>query len=167
MNSFIESIVSGGQTGADRMGLDWAIWHDIPHGGWCPKFRKAEDGKIPPQYQLTETPSSDYAQRTEWNVRDADGTLIFSLGHKLSRGSAKTAFFAERHGKPFLHVHPGLSYNLALEVLRFVRDNNVKVLNIAGTRASKEPYIGKFVKQVLEDAFYPRPQGMITGPDEG
>ena len=127
MSIGIEKVVSGGQTGADRMGLDWAIWHEIPHGGWCPKFRKAEDGKIPPQYQLTETPSSDYVQRTDWNVRDSDGTLIFSLGHKLSRGSAKTAFFAERHGKPFLHVHPGLSYNLALEVLRFVRDNNVKI----------------------------------------
>jgi len=163
----IEKIVSGGQTGADRMGLDWAIWHDIPHGGWCPKFRKAEDGTIPPQYLLTETAKSDYVQRTEWNVRDSDGTLIFTLSDKLSRGSAKTAFFAERHGKPFLHVHPGLSYNLALEVLRFARDNNVKVLNIAGTRGSKEPYIGKFVKQVLEDAFYPQPQGMITGPDEG
>jgi hypothetical protein len=163
----IEKIVSGGQTGADRMGLDWAIWHDIAHGGWCPKFRKAEDGKIPPQYQLTETPKSDYVQRTEWNVRDSDGTLIFSLSDKLSRGSAKTAFFAERHGKPFLHVHPGLSYQPAADILRFVRENGIRVLNIAGTRASKEPYIGKLVKQVLEDAFFPKPEGMIGGPDQG
>jgi hypothetical protein len=163
----IEKIVSGGQTGADRIGLDWAIWHDIPHGGWCPKFRKAEDGTIPPQYLLTETPKSDYVQRTEWNARDSDGTLIFSLSDKLSRGSAKTAFFAERHGKPYLHVHPGLSYRLAADVLQFVRDNNIKVLNIAGTRASKEPYIGKFVKQIMEDAFFPKPHGLLTGSDEG
>lgn len=163
----IEKIVSGGQTGADRMGLDWAIWHNIPHGGWCPKFRKAEDGTIPPQYLLTETPKSDYVQRTEWNVRDSNGTLIFSLSDKLSRGSAKTAFFAERHGKPYLHVHPGLSYRLAADVLQFVRDNNIKVLNIAGTRASKEPYIGKFVKQIMEDAFFPKPHGLLTGSDEG
>lgn len=163
----IEKIVSGGQTGADRMGLDWAIWHDIPHGGWCPKFRKAEDGTIPPQYLLKETPKSDYVQRTEWNVRDSDGTLIFSLSDKLSRGSAKTAFFAERHGKPYLHVHPGLSYHIAADVLRFVGDNNIKVLNIAGTRASKEPYIEKFVKQIMEDAFFPKPHGLLTGSDEG
>ncbi len=163
----IEKIVSGGQTGADRMGLDWAIWHDIPHGGWCPKFRKAEDGTIPPQYLLTETPKSDYVQRTEWNARDSDGTLIFSLSDKLSRGSAKTAFFAERHGKPYLHIHPGLSYRLAADVLQFVRDNNIKVLNIAGTRASNEPYIGKFVKQIMEDAFFPKPHGLLTGSDEG
>jgi hypothetical protein len=163
----IEKIVSGGQTGADRMGLDWAIWHDIPHGGWCPKFRKAEDGTIPPQYLLTETAKSDYVQRTEWNVRDSDGTLIFSLSDKLSRGSAKTAFFAERHGKPFLHVHPGLSYQPATDVLRFVQDHSIKVLNIAGTRGSKEPYIGKFVKKVLEEAFFPRPQGWLGGAGEG
>jgi hypothetical protein len=163
----IEKIVSGGQTGADRMGLDWAIWHDVPHGGWCPKFRKAEDGTIPPQYLLTETAKSDYVQRTEWNVRDSDGTLIFTLSDKLSRGSAKTAFFAERHGKPYLHIHPGLSYRLAADVLQFVRDNNIKVLNIAGTRASKEPYIGKFVKQIMEDAFFPKPHGLLTGSDEG
>lgn len=163
----IEKVVSGGQTGADRMGLDWAIWHDIPHGGWSPRFRKAEDGKIPPQYQLTETPKSDYVQRTEWNVRDSDGTLIFTLGDKLSRGSAKTAFFAERHGKPCLHVHPGLSYQPSADVLRFVRDDNIKVLNIAGTRGSKEPYIGKFVKKVLEEAFFPATSPALAGPDEG
>jgi anhydro-N-acetylmuramic acid kinase len=49
----------------------------------------------------------------------------------------------------------------------FVRDNGIKVLNIAGTRASKEPYVGNFVKQVLEDAFFPKAQGLIGGPDDG
>jgi hypothetical protein len=39
----VEKIVSGAQTGADRAALDWAIFRDIPHGGWCPKGRKAED----------------------------------------------------------------------------------------------------------------------------
>jgi len=51
-------LISGAQTGADRAALDWAIFRDLPHGGWCPKGRKAEDGTIPPQYQLTETPSA-------------------------------------------------------------------------------------------------------------
>jgi len=57
-------IVSGGQTGADRAGLDWAINNSISHGGWCPKGRKAEDGPIDGRYQLQETPSSNYSQRT-------------------------------------------------------------------------------------------------------
>ena len=80
-------IVSGGQTGADRAGLDWAIRARIPHGGWCPKGRRAEDGLIPAQYQLIETPNRDYSQRTAWNVRDSDGTVIFSFGPSLSGGS--------------------------------------------------------------------------------
>jgi hypothetical protein len=69
----IEKIVSGGQTGADRAALDWAIEHDISHSGWCPRGRKAEDGPIDAKYQLQESPSSNYPQRTEWNVRDSDG----------------------------------------------------------------------------------------------
>jgi len=70
-------IVSGGQTGADRAALDWAIAHGIPHGGWCPKGRKAEDGMSQAKYELIETPSTDYVQRTELNVRDSDGTVVF------------------------------------------------------------------------------------------
>jgi hypothetical protein len=162
-----EKIVSGGQTGADRAGLDWAIWHNIPHGGWCPKGRKAEDGSIGGQYKLVETPSASYLQRTEWNVRDSDGTIIFTLAAKLSGGSLKTAVFAEKHRKPCLHVHPGMSYQIATDVLRFVADNGIKVLNIAGTRGSKEPEVGKFVIRVMDEAFFPQPSGWIGGPGEG
>ena len=148
------------------MGLDWAIWHDIPHGGWCPKFRKAEDGKIPTQYLLTETPSTNYLQRTEWNVRDSDGTVIFTLSDRLSGGSKKTLLFAEKHRKPCLHIHPGLSYQLAADLLEFIQNNNIEVLNIAGTRGSKEPYVAKFVKKVLEEAFFHRSTS-LSGPNEG
>ena len=163
----IEKIVSGGQTGADRAGLDWAISRDIPHGGWCPKGRRSEDGQIPPNYALTETPASNYLKRTEWNVRDSDGTLVFTLDRELTGGSLRTAMFAKKHGKPCLHVHPGLSYQIADDVLRFVTDNNIKVLNIAGPRGSKEPHVGKFVKKVLEEAFFPRPAGWLGGAGEG
>ena len=96
-------IVSGGQTGADRAALDWAIFHDIPHGGWCPKGRKAEDGILSAQYQLTETPSASYPQRTQWNVRDSDGTVIFTISAKLSGGSKLTADAAIKFGKPWIH----------------------------------------------------------------
>ena len=75
----VEKIVSGGQTGADRAGLDFAIAHGIPHGGWCPKGRKAEDGTIPERYGLSETSRADYLQRTEANVRESDGTVIFTV----------------------------------------------------------------------------------------
>jgi predicted Rossmann-fold nucleotide-binding protein len=72
-------IVSGGQTGADRAALDWALAHGVECGGWCPKSRKAEDGPIDPKYPLKETPSVAYVQRTEWNVRDSDATVLFQI----------------------------------------------------------------------------------------
>jgi hypothetical protein len=77
--SEIIKIVSGGQTEADRAALDWALSRRIPCGGWCPKGRKAEDGIIDSKYPLKESSSSSYLQRTEWNVRDSDATVIFSI----------------------------------------------------------------------------------------
>jgi hypothetical protein len=76
----IARLVSGGQSGVDRAALDVALALGIPCGGWCPKGRKAEDGE---RYPLKETPSAGYSQRTRWNVRDADGTLILTWGAKL------------------------------------------------------------------------------------
>ena len=96
-----EKIVSGGQTGADRAALDWSIKNGIPHGGWCPKGRKAEDGPIDGKYQLKETPSSNYPQRTEWNVRDSDGTVVFSVKAVLTGGSKRTVDLARQHHSRF------------------------------------------------------------------
>ena len=76
----IEKIISGGQTGADRAALDFALKFSISHGGWIPKGRIAEDGPLPEKYQLQEMPTSSYPKRTEQNVIDSDGTVIFSRG---------------------------------------------------------------------------------------
>jgi hypothetical protein len=158
----IMRLLSGAQTGADRVALDWAIFRDVPRGGWCPKGRKAEDGKIPPQYQLTETPSASYLQRTEWNVRDSDGTVIFTVAAELAGGSKRTADFAKKHGKRWLHLSERGSYESAGERLAaFIRENDIKVLNVAGSRGSKEPGVAAFVKRTLEDAFFPRVEGMV------
>ena len=100
----LQKIISGGQTGADRAALDFAIARGIPHGGWCPRGRLAEDGTIPALYQLSETPGPDHAQRTEWNVRDSDGTVIFSIAPALTGGSRETAELARQHQKPCLHL---------------------------------------------------------------
>jgi Circularly permutated YpsA SLOG family len=164
----MQKVVSGAQTGADRAALDWAIFREIPHGGWCPKGRKAEDGKIPLQYQLTETPSASYLQRTEWNVRDSDGTVIFTVAAELAGGSKRTADFANKHGKPWLHLSERGSYESPGERLAaFVRENDIKALNVAGSRGSKEPGVAAFVRRVLEDAFFRWSQGPVDGPEEG
>lgn len=166
-NPLIRKIVSGGQTGADRAGLDWAIWHGIAHGGWCPKGRRAEDGVIPAVYRLNPTPTIHYRQRTEWNVRDSEATVIFTIRPRLTGGSLLTKRFAEKHNKPVLHLYPSQSYQIAETLLQFVAANTISVLNIAGTRASKEPNIFDFVKSTLEEAFYPICAPRLAGPGEG
>lgn len=166
---FPQKIVSGAQTGADRAALDVAIWYEFPHGGWCPKGRKAEDGKIGNQYQLQETPSANYLQRTEWNVRDSDATVVFTLGREATGGSLRTIEFAKKHGKPWLHIFPSRSYSNAEDLIEFVGDNRVAVLNVAGSRESKEPGIYKFTKELLRYAFFwgvDHPT-LLGGPGEG
>jgi hypothetical protein len=150
MDTIIKKIISGGQTGADRAALNVAIELGIPHGGWCPRRRLAEDGVIDGRYQLMETPGADSAQRTEWNARDSDGTVIFSIGDKLSGGSARTEEFALNYHKPCLHLSRESNAEKAAEKLvEFVRGNRIAILNVAGPRASEEPELVEFVWSTL------------------
>ena len=147
----VQEIISGGQTGADRAALDFAVQQGIPHGGWCPRGRLAEDGTIPAGYRLSETSSADYVERTEWNVRDSDGTVIFSIAGVLSGGSKQTAELARQHGKPCLHLTRERDGGLAASRLReFLSANQIRVLNVAGPRRSQEPEVGEFVRETLE-----------------
>ncbi len=135
----VHEIVSGGQTGVDRAGLDAALELGLPCGGWCPRGRKSEDGTIPPRYPLTETPSAEYAQRTEWNVRDSDGTLVLVRG-KPSQGTAFTIEVAERLGRPCLIVELHQPPNK--EVFRsWITTHDIRILNVAGPREEKNPGI--------------------------
>ena len=148
----LQKIISGGQTGADRAALDFAIAHGIPHGGWYPCGRQAEDGIIPQRYQLRETPSPDYAQRTEWNVRDSDATVIFSVATALSGGSQQTAEFARQHRKPWLHLSLERDAAAAAsKLMSFLRQHQVRTLNVAGPRLSQEPEVGVFTTQTLAE----------------
>jgi len=142
-------VISGGQSGADLAGLDWAIRNCVPHGGWCPKGRKSEDGSIGAEYQLSETPESNYLQRTEWNVRDSDATLIFTLSDKLDGGSKKTAEFCTKLGKPYLHFRPGVHPKF---IARFLARHRVKVLNVAGKRESSAPGVYRLTVDALTQA---------------
>ena len=99
-------------------------------------------------------------------MRDSDGTVIFSLAPALTGGSKKTAAFAIKHKKPWLHIYRDGQYDAAELLLRFISDHRIKILNVAGPRASKEPQIAAFVKKVLEEAFFPRPDPSISGPGE-
>jgi hypothetical protein len=143
----IERIISGGQTGADRAALDWAIRHGITHGGWCPKGRRALDGVIADCYQLQEATSKDYVQRTKLNVRDSDATLVITLKSELTGGSLLTLNHAKKIGKPCLHLHPGIEWREALR--EFLTEKSICVLNVAGSRGSSAKGIEQFVDEVL------------------
>jgi hypothetical protein len=130
----VDRIVSGGQTGADRAGLDVAQEHGVPVGGWCPRGRRAEDGMIDARYPLEETPSGDYLQRTDWNVRDSDGTLIVARP-PLSGGTALTERYARERNKPVLVAHPD-EPDATARVLAWLAEHRIRVLNVAGPRES-------------------------------
>lgn len=151
----ITKIVSGGQTGADRAALDFAIDNDIPHGGWVPRGRLAEDGMIPDRYHVSETSAPAYAERTEKNVVDADGTLILSHG-PLAGGSELTFKLAARHGRPCLHMDLNTvdEFNAAFEIMHWIRRHGIGILNVAGSRASKDPDIYHATFNILETVYY-------------
>lgn len=137
----IRKVIAGGQTGVDRAGLDAALALGLLHGGWCPKGRRAEDGVVPAKYQLTETESRDYGQRTLRNIREADGTLILIRdADDLYGGTKLTLESVRRAGKPFYLVTLSEPYKPG--EFAFWHDNqSVETLNIAGPRESKRPGI--------------------------
>jgi Circularly permutated YpsA SLOG family len=144
-------VVSGGQTGVDRAALDAARALGLPCGGWCPRDRRAEDGLIAAIYPLMETPSTDYAQRTRWNVRDSDGTLVLTRG-RVEGGTAFTVAVARRRRRPLLVVDLATEPD-PVEADRWVREAGIGVLNVAGPRESQRPGIGAEARAFLERLF--------------
>ena len=158
-----ERIVSGGQTGVDRAALDYALARGLPSGGWCPKGRRAEDGPIPNKYPLVQTPAESYEERTAWNVRDSDGTLILTRGAP-SGGTALTVECAENQRKPYLVIDLDVVADTeasgdehAIGFLRaslhdWLSRHQVRVLNIAGPRESGIAGIYEAARRFLEAA---------------
>jgi len=131
----IRGVVSGGQTGVDRAALDVAAELGLARCGWCPRGRVAEDGPIPARYGLVETIDVDPAQRTGWNVYDADATLLLAQ-QPPSGGTAYAASVAERLGKPSLIVDPFARDALG-DARRWLDSLDEPILlNVGGPRAS-------------------------------
>ena len=177
----LSKIVSGGQTGADRGGLDAAIYCDVPHGGWCPKGRKALDGRIPAKYALAEMSTSNYLARTEANVVDSDATVVFT--EKMATGgSLRTLKFCLKHGKPWHQVSLATTRHeqVVQDIVAWLKGdptwNDYEdyeacppaecILNVAGSRESKYPGIQEAVEAIMVDVigkangvcYYPLPR---------
>ena len=146
----VKKIVSGGQSGVDRAALDVALYLQIPHGGWCPRGRRSEDGPIPEKYLLRETESADYVVRTEKNVLEADGTLILHCG-ALSGGTKLTWKLARRHQSPVLAMDLE-TQNATISIPAFwdwIEQQRIATLNVAGPRESSCPGIGDLARGFL------------------
>lgn len=131
----VQKVVSGGQTGVDRAALDVAKELGCERGGWCPKGRLAEDGRIPDNYPLSETETTNYTERTELNVRDSDGTLILTVGPPTG-GTAYTITCAQRLQKPYCIID--LSQETAPDRAQYwLEEQGIIVLNVAGPRQSQ------------------------------
>ena len=147
----LKKIISGGQTGADHGALDAAIKYSFPHGGWIPKGRRTEYGIMPEQYKLKEMPSTDYPKRTEQNIMDSDGTVIISHG-VLTGGSALTRKLAIKHKRPYLHINLNETpvFLASSEINAWINENNIEILNVAGSRASKDQRIYEDTKYIIQ-----------------
>lgn len=135
--AFLKKIVSGGQTGVDRAALDFGLDNKIAVGGWCPKDRYAEDGPIAARYPLTETEQAEVTFRTEFNVRDSDGSLVLVENH-LMRGTGYTREMAIKHEKPYWIQPVDVPFDKD-GFARWLIANDIKVLNIGGPRESDQP----------------------------
>jgi hypothetical protein len=161
-------IISGGQNGVDQAALRAARDCGLEIGGWCPPGRQSEDGVIPAEFPLKETPhdrSPDApelprSQRTQWNVRDSEGTLVIvPSGDNRSGcptipgpGTKWTIECARRYGRPFLVCRvddPGAKDT----ILKWLDTFAVNALNIAGPSESESPGIGESVYALLRGIF--------------
>ena len=143
-------VISGGQTGVDRAALDAALECGFERGGFCPKGRKAEDGRIPSCYPLEELEDEYYPARTRKNIEAADATLLICGNGKECPGTKLTRNYCHELSTRILEAPLGVSYTpRPIVVARWIRDNEIEVLNVAGSRESTNPGIYAKSKEFL------------------
>lgn len=156
----LTKILSGGQTGVDQAALRAALAVGLPMDGHAPPERTCEDGSIPAAFPLRPTPHdrSPWApelprsQRTEWNVRDADATLVLTRGPLRDPGTAFTIRCAERLGRPWLVCDP-TAPAAAARILAWISTHAIRTLNVAGPSERTAPNIGAETEALLVRVF--------------
>lgn len=151
-------IISGGQTGIDRLGLEVGKELGLETGGTTTPGYYTENGRdeslkdfgvteISPELQAGRKGREFYLPRTEQNVLNSDGTVYFSTDED-SAGRIATQRFAKQHNKPFL-LNP-----TSQELAQWLVDNNIGTLNVAGNRGSKvSPEFDSQVRNTIRNAF--------------
>jgi len=161
----IKKIISGGQIGADQGALDIAIKYGIPHGGWIQKGCKTQGGVLPSKYHLKEMSTASFKDRIEQNVIDSHGSVIITHG-ALSGGADYCLRMAEKHGKPCLHIDLNTlsEFTAASRLNAWVKENDIEVLNVNGSRTSEDSTIYKDTMDIIEAAVL---LGLVKSPSAG
>jgi hypothetical protein len=154
----ILKVISGGQTGADRAALDWAIQRGIEHGGYCPQGRIAEDGVIPERYNLTETQETESFAPIFRNVDESDATVIITLADGLGGALLEIAQHGRQAGKRCIQLSQADRFDSSAALRGFAKAEAIRILNVAGSREGDEPGIYEFTQTLLRRAF-PRKTG--------
>ena len=139
-------IISGGQTGADRGGLEGAKVIGLKTGGSAPIGYRTENGKdySLKAFGLIESKSWNYRDRTRENIINSDKTIIFA-DKKNSPGTKQTINMAIINNKPYI-INPTIT-----QFICFI--NTCKIINIAGNRESVAPGLQDKVKNFIIKAF--------------
>ncbi len=150
-NLQLVKIISGGQTGADQGGLlAGKELEGIETGGTAPNRFRTELGSsvnlLKDYFGLRESDWIDYSSRTRDNVRDSDGTVLF--GDANSVGSTLTLQTCIYTAKPYI-INPSTA-----ELLSWAIEHEIKILNVAGNRESRNPGIQEKVRATLVEAFF-------------
>lgn len=133
----LEKLISGGQNGADLAGLVAGRALGLKTGGTAPKGYRVciYDGfdgvnVLLKDYGLVEHFSREYPPRTKQNVKDSDATLW--VGYENSPGGKLTIKTCKELERPYI-INP-----TPLQLREFVIEHQVKILNVAGNRLSKD-----------------------------
>lgn len=157
----IKKIISGGQTGVDQAALKAAFDLSIATGGWCPPEFLIQNDALTTKYGLRPTPNERSEKtplvprslRTEWNVRDSDGTLIITpLEISHDQGCQWTFEAAENYHKHCLVVSP-TEKKAANNILNWIKENQLNVINIAGPAEKDFEGIGNITYKFLLRVF--------------
>jgi hypothetical protein len=160
----LTKVISGGQTGVDQAALRAARDCGLKIGGWCPPGRVCESGVIPLEFPLQETeqersadaPEVPRSQRTEWNVRDSDGTLVIQAGD--AAGDPGTGWAIEctaRLEKPLLVCQVD-DRSAKQRIVEWIALNSIETSNVAGPSESSAPGIGNKASALLMQVFATR-----------
>jgi hypothetical protein len=149
-----DRVITGGQTGADQAAWWAAKAAGIPTGGAMPSGFLTEAGPRPNFAELFGAhalKSANIPAQIAANVEASDGTLWF--GCPDSPDGEATVRACGRLGRPVLVIRLGWPPALPSDVVEWLHENRVKVLNVAGNRESLEPGVGQRVEAFLRGVF--------------